>query len=178
MDLEKMTSLTTTKWKVTIINMNKDQKLIAESYSKVLRENARRSAAGLDMDGLMADQERYERELDKKEAYKDSLQRHNENPRELDSTVDLEAIADFLNDNEVWSGSPAKGSGGWYVNNSFVTNDDAEGGYSGISVSFVPGDSGLTAYDNESGAVQPIKFEWPVSAQALEKYMQSKSSRL
>jgi len=48
--------------------MNKDQKLIAESYSKVLGENARRSAAGLDMDGLMADQERYEKELDKKEA--------------------------------------------------------------------------------------------------------------
>jgi len=57
--------------------MNKDQKLIAESYSKVLGENARRSAAGLDMDGLMADQERYEKELDKKEAYKASLAGHN-----------------------------------------------------------------------------------------------------
>ena len=158
--------------------MNKDQKLIAEAYNKVLGENARRSAAGLDMDGLMADQERYEKELDKKEAYKASLQGHNEGPAELESTVDLEAIADFLNNNEVWSGSPARGSGGWYVNNSFVTNDDAEGGYSGISVSFVPGDNGLTAYDNESSAVKPIIFEWPVSAHALEKYMQTKSSRL
>ncbi|NDB84802.1 MAG: hypothetical protein EB127_19155 [Alphaproteobacteria bacterium] len=116
--------------------MNKDQKLLAEAYSRILKE------------------------------------------AELDSTVDLEAIADFLNQNDVWSGSPAKGSGGWYVNNSAVTNDDAEGGYSGISVSFVPGDNGLTAYDNESSSVQPIKFEWPVSAQALEKYMQSKTSNL
>ena len=107
------------------------------------------------------------------EAYENILKEAN-----LESTVDLEAIADFLNQNEVWSGSPAKGSGGWYVNNSAVTNDDAEGGYSGISVSFVPGDNGLTAYDNASSAVQPIKFEWPVSAQALEKYMQSKTSNL
>jgi hypothetical protein len=158
--------------------MNKDQKLIAEAYSKVLGENAQRSAAGLDMDGLMADQERYEKELDKKEAYKSSLQSHNETSAELDSTVDLEAIANFLNQNDVWSGSPAKGSGGWYVNNSAVTNDDAEGGYSGISVSLVPGDNGLTAYDNASSAIKPIIFEWPVSAQALEKYMQSKTSNL
>ena len=123
------------------INMNKDQKLLAEAYEDV-----------------QASQNRIN--------------------NTLDSTVDLEAIADFLNQNDVWSGSPAKGSGGWYVNNSFVTNDDAEGGYSGISVSFVPGDNGLTAYDNASSAVQPIKFEWPVSAQALEKYMQSKTSNL
>jgi hypothetical protein len=116
--------------------MNKDQKLLAEAYGRILKE------------------------------------------ANLESTVDLEAIANFLNNNEVWSGSPAKGSGGWYVNNSAVTNDDAEGGYSGISVSFVPGDNGLTAYDNASSAVQPIKFEWPVSAQSLEKYMQSKSSNL
>jgi hypothetical protein len=158
--------------------MNKDQKLIAEAYKKVLGENARRSAAGLDMDGLMADEERYEKELDKKEAYKASLQRHNENPMELDSTVDLEAIADFLNDNRIWSGAPVKGAGGWYVNNSFVTNDDAEGGYSGISVSFVPGENGLTAYDNASSAVKPITFEWPVSVHDLKKYMFTKHSRL
>jgi hypothetical protein len=151
--------------------MNKDQKLLAEAYSRILKE------ANLE---AMSPEERdaYEAELDKKESYKDYLHGHNEGPAELDSTVDLEAIADFLNNNEVWSGSPARGSGGWYVNNSAVTNDDAEGGYSGISVSFVPGDSGLTAYDNESSAVRPIKFEWPVPAQSLEKYMQSKTSRL
>ena len=62
MDQARMTSPTTTKWKATITNMNKDQKLLAETYSKVLGENARRSAAGLDMDGLMADQERHEKE--------------------------------------------------------------------------------------------------------------------
>jgi hypothetical protein len=151
--------------------MNKDQKLLAEAYSRILKE------ANLDK---MSPEERdtYEAELDKKESYKDNLAGHNNEPAELESTVDLEAIADFLNQNDVWSGSPAKGSGGWYVNNSAVTNDDAEGGYSGISVSLVPGDNGLTAYDNASSAIKPIKFEWPVSAQALEKYMQSKSSNL
>jgi hypothetical protein len=107
------------------------------------------------------------------EAYESILKEAN-----LESTVDLEAIANFLNQNDVWSGSPAKGSGGWYVNNSAVTNDDAEGGYSGISVSLVPGDNGLTAYDNASSAIKPIIFEWPVSVQALEKYMQSKTSNL
>ena len=96
----------------------------------------------------------------------------------LESTVDLEAIADFLNQNEVYSGAPVKGAGGWYVNNSAVTNDDAEGGYSGISVSIVPGDSGLTVYDNESSAIKPITLEWPVSVQDVERYMQSKTSRL
>jgi len=111
------------------------------------------------------------------EAYED-VQASQKSVSTLDSTVDLEAIADFLNNNRIWSGAPAKGAGGWYVNNSAVTNDDAEGGYSGISVSFVPGDNGLTAYDNASSAVQPITFEWPVTAQALEKYMQTKSSRL
>ena len=136
MDQARMTLLITIRTKETITNMNKDQKLIAEAYGRILKED------------------------------------------NLESTVDLEAIADFLNQNDVWSGSPAKGSGGWYVNNSAVTNDDAEGGYSGISVSLIPGDNGLTAYDNVSSAVQPIKFEWPVSAQALEKYMQSKTSNL
>jgi hypothetical protein len=65
--------------------MNKDQKLLAETYSKVLEENAQRSAAGLDMDGLMTDQERYEKELDKKEAYKASLARHNSDQDYLES---------------------------------------------------------------------------------------------
>jgi hypothetical protein len=136
MDLARMTLPITTRTKGTITNMNKDQKLIAEAYGRILKED------------------------------------------NLESTVDLEAIANFLNQNDVWSGSPAKGSGGWYVNNSAVTNDDAEGGYSGISVSFVPGDNGLTAYDNASSAIKPIIFEWPVSVQALEKYMQSKTSNL
>jgi hypothetical protein len=131
-----MTLLITIRTKETITNMNKDQKLIAEAYGRILKE------------------------------------------ANLESTVDLEAIANFLNQNDVWSGSPAKGSGGWYVNNSAVTNDDAEGGYSGISVSLVPGDNGLTAYDNASSAIKPIIFEWPVSVQALEKYMQSKTSNL
>lgn len=93
----------------------------------------------------------------------------------LDYTVDLEAIANFLNDNEVWPGSPARGSGGWYVSGRIVINDDAEGGYSGISVAFAPKEEGLIVSDLKTGkAIHP----WPVSAQALEKYMQSKTSRL
>ncbi|NDB84739.1 MAG: hypothetical protein EB127_18840, partial [Alphaproteobacteria bacterium] len=70
--------------------MNKDQKLLAEAYSRVLKE------ANLDK---MSPEEReaYEAELDKKESYKDYLHGHNEGPAELDSTVDLEVIADFLN---------------------------------------------------------------------------------
>ena len=116
----------------------------------------------------------YEAQLDKKEAYKDSLHGHNNEPG-LESTVDLEAIADFLNNNEVWTGSPAKGSGSWYAHNSEVVNDDAEGGYSGISVKMVPGDEGLTAHD---GSSEPTVFPWPVQAQDVEKYMQSKTSRL
>jgi hypothetical protein len=95
----------------------------------------------------------------------------------LESTVDLEAIADFLNQNKVWSGAPVKGAGGWDVINSAVTNDDAEGGYTGISVSLVPGDKGLTVYDNTSSAVKPITLEWPITAQDIEKYMQTKTAR-
>jgi hypothetical protein len=120
------------------INMNKDQKLLAEAYEDV-----------------QASQNRIN--------------------NTLDSTVDLEAIADFLNQNQVWSGSPVRGSGGWYVHNSEVTNDDAEGGYSGISVKMVPGDEGLTAHCKSSG---PAVFPWPVRAQDVERYMQSKNSNL
>ena len=47
----------------------KDQILLAEAYSKVLGENARRSSAGLDMDGLMADQERYEKNSEASKAF-------------------------------------------------------------------------------------------------------------
>jgi len=112
------------------------------------------------------------------EAYEDVQASQMKSASTLDSTVDLEAIADFLNQNKVWPGAPVKGAGGWYVNNSAVTNDDAEGGYTGISVSLVPGDSGLTVYDNESSAVKPIILEWPITAQDVEKYMQSKTSRL
>ena len=99
MDQEKMTLPITTKWKATITNMNKDQKLIAEAYNKVLGENARRSAAGLDMDGLMADQERYEKELDKKEAYKASLAGHNSDD---EASSHLERVYQAVKDGE-WS---------------------------------------------------------------------------
>jgi hypothetical protein len=113
--------------------MNKDQKLLAEAYSRVLKEDS------------------------------------------LEYTVDLEAIADFLNQNDVWSGSPAKGSGGWYVHNSEVVNDDAEGGYTGISVKLVPSDEGLTAYDKEA---KPTLFPWPVKASDVEAYMQHSAAEL
>ena len=93
----------------------------------------------------------------------------------LNPTTNLETIADFLNQNQVWSGSPVRGSGGWYVNNSEVTNDDAEGGYSGINVKMVPGDEGLTAHCRSTG---PAVFSWPVRAQDVERYMQSKNSNL
>jgi|688.fasta_scaffold520036_1 hypothetical protein len=36
----------------------KDKELLAETYNSVLKENARRAAAGLDMSGAMQDQER------------------------------------------------------------------------------------------------------------------------
>jgi hypothetical protein len=148
--------------------MNKDQKLLAEAYSRILKE------ANLE---AMTPEEReaYEAELDKKESYKDSLQGHNEGSMELDSTVDLEAIADFLNQNDVWSGAPAKGSGGWYVHNSEVVNDDAEGGYTGISVKLVPGNKGLTAYNKKS---ESTLFPWPLKASDVEAYMQHSAAEL
>jgi hypothetical protein len=148
--------------------MNKDQKLLAEAYSRILKE------ANLE---AMTPEEReaYEAELDKKESYKDYLQRHNEESAVLDSTVDLEAIADFLNQNDVWSGAPAKGSGGWYVHNSEVVNDDAEGGYTGISVKLVPGNKGLTAYNKKS---ESTLFPWPLKASDVEAYMQHSAAEL
>jgi hypothetical protein len=93
----------------------------------------------------------------------------------LSSTVDLEAIADFLNQNDVWSGAPTKGSGGWFVHNSEVVNDDAEGGYTGISVKLVPSNEGLTAYNKKS---ESTLFPWPVKASDVEAYMQQSASKL
>jgi hypothetical protein len=113
--------------------MNKDQKLLAEAYNRILKEAS------------------------------------------LNSTVDLEAIADFLNQNDVWSGAPAKGSGGWFVHNSEVVNDDAEGGYTGISVKLIPSEKGLTAYNKKS---ESFLFPWPVKASDIEAYMQQSASGL
>jgi len=100
-------------------------------------------------------------------------------PGRLNPTVDLEEIASFLNKHEVWSGSPAKGAGGWYVNDNEVVNDDAEGGYSGISVRIVPEKRGLIMLEKQpTGTDSKTLFYWPVKASSIETIMQRKTSRL
>ena len=102
-----------------------------------------------------------------------------EKPGRLNPTVNLEEIASFLNDNEVYSGAPVKGAGGWYVHNSEVVNDDAEGGYSGISVRIIPEKRGLIMLEKlPSGNDTKTLFYWPVQAKDLETVMQKKSSNL
>jgi hypothetical protein len=103
-----------------------------------------------------------------------------EKPGRLNPTVDLEAIADFLNKHEVYSGAPVKGSGGWYVHNSEVVNDDAEGGYSGISIRIVPEKNGLVFHNKLQGSDRYIKtlISWPVEAKHVETYMQNRSAEL
>jgi hypothetical protein len=97
----------------------------------------------------------------------------------LNPTVNLEDVANFLNKNQVYNGAPVKGAGGWYVYNSVVTNDDAEGGYSGISVMVTPEKEGLVAHRKiEADKHEKKVFPWPVEAKEFEAFMQSKSSNL
>ena len=94
----------------------------------------------------------------------------------LNHTVDLEEIANFLNQNEIYNGAPVRGAGGWYVHNSEVTNDDAEGGYSGVSVFFSPEEEGLLARKKvEADKYVNTQFKWPIEAKQLEQFMQGKS---
>jgi hypothetical protein len=100
-------------------------------------------------------------------------------PGRLNPTVNLEEIAKFMNDHGVWSGAPVKGAGGWYVHNSEVVNDDAEGGYSGISVRIIPEKRGLVVIEKlRTGGDTKTLIAWPVRAKDLETVMQNKTSRL
>lgn len=133
MGLVKMTLLITTRWKETIIKMNKDAKLLAEAYEDI--QFTQRKKPFL------------------------------EKPGRLNPTSDLEKIADFLNSNEVYSGSPVKGSGGWFVSGDAVHNDDAEGGQY-LSVRIVPDKKGLIVIDSDGIKVQ---YSWPVEAKYLNQ---------
>jgi hypothetical protein len=146
MGLEKMTLLITIKTKATIINMNKDEKLLAEAYENVTFNQRKKPFL--------------------------------EKPDRLNPTVNLDEIADFMNKHKIWSGAPVKGAGGWYVHNSEVVNDDAEGGYTGISVRVVPEKKGLVVIEKlRSGGNTRTLISWPVSAKQLETVMQNKTAR-
>jgi len=83
-----------------------------------------------------------------------------------------------MNDHGVWTGAPVKGAGSWYVHNSEVVNDDAEGGYTGISVRIVPEKRGLVVIEKlRSGGNTRTLISWPVSAKHLETVMQNKTAR-
>lgn len=93
-------------------------------------------------------------------------------PGRLNPTSNLDEIADFLNTNNVYSGAPVKGSGGWHVLNNAVYNDDAEGGFY-LTVKIVPEKRGLIVhyhYNKKSGQ-HKVLFSWPVEARHLSQQL-------
>lgn len=93
-----------------------------------------------------------------------------EKPGRLNPTADLEQIADFLNQNEVYSGAPVKGSGGWYVHEGAVYNDDAEGGHY-LAIKIVPEKRGLIVqyHYNDKDKQHKTLFSWPVEVRHLNQ---------
>ena len=96
-----------------------------------------------------------------------------EKPGRLNPTADAEKIAEFLNSNEVYSGAPVKGAGGWHAQEGAVHNDDAEGGHY-LSVKIVPEKRGLLVHHNMGeGRVRKTLYYWPVEAKHLNQQLQT-----
>lgn len=96
-----------------------------------------------------------------------------EMPGRLNPTAEAEKIAEFLNSNEVYSGAPVKGAGGWVASEGAVYNNDAEGGQR-LSVKIVPEKRGLIVHHKMSnGGIRKTLYSWPVEARHLNQQLQT-----
>lgn len=88
----------------------------------------------------------------------------------LQKTADLETIADFLNLNDIPTGAPVAGVGGWQAGEDAVYNNDGEGGFY-LSVKVKPTEEGIVLYSTIKDTPVLKRLLFPVHASLVKNFI-------